>query len=203
MTERWKKVTAIVRRERLEAVEEALVRAGAGGLTVTAVKGFGETANFLRHDWLVEHVRVEVFATEADTSLVAEAIARAAHTSSPGDGLVAILPVDCVVRIRSGEPCRLAPRAAADPAPSAAAPDMTPGSRGLAIAIVLLGVIGFGAAIVVASKHQLHYLVALLTVLFALTAWLGARFFRPTERRRGARPENETGEPGERSGGDA
>ena len=76
----FRKVTAIVRRERLEDVERRLIEIGVAGVTVTAVKGFGEYANFFRGDWLVPHVRLEIF-TLADRAeaqfLLARALGRA------------------------------------------------------------------------------------------------------------------------------
>ena len=57
----FRKVTASVRTEVLEAVEQRLPRAGVKGATVTHVKGYGEYADFFSHDWQVRHVRLEIF----------------------------------------------------------------------------------------------------------------------------------------------
>lgn len=100
----WKKLTAIVRNEQLQAVEEKLQEIGVRGLTVQHVKGFGEHANFFRHDWLVRHVRIEIFAHEDRVREIAAAIMTAAHTGTAGDGIVAISPVDEVLRIRTCAP---------------------------------------------------------------------------------------------------
>ena len=59
----FRKVTAIIRRERLPDVETRLIELGIAGITVTAVKGFGEYANYFRGDFLVAHVRLEIFTT--------------------------------------------------------------------------------------------------------------------------------------------
>lgn len=102
----WYKVTAIVRRGALESVERTLQELGIGGISVTNVKGFGEYADFFRHDWLVSHVRIEVFTGEERAREIVEAILSTAHTGAEGDGLVALLPVAELYRIRSRRPCR-------------------------------------------------------------------------------------------------
>lgn len=97
----FRKVTAIVRRERLEDVERRLIEIGVAGVTVTAVKGFGEYANFFRGDWLVPHVRLEIFTLAERAEALARAILDAASTGCAGDGVIAILPVEEVIRIRT------------------------------------------------------------------------------------------------------
>lgn len=101
-----RKLTAIVRRSRLEDVEERLVKCGVGGLTVSAVKGFGEYANFFSRDPKVDHVKVEVFAAEDRVDEFVHAIQGAANTGLAGDGLLAVEPVERLIRIRSGEAAR-------------------------------------------------------------------------------------------------
>ena len=98
---RYRKVTAIIRRERLAEVEASLLEQGLGGITVTPVKGFGEYANYFRGDLMVPHVRLEIFTTAEKADATVETIVTAAYTGCAGDGLVAVLPVDRVVRIRT------------------------------------------------------------------------------------------------------
>lgn len=100
----WCKVTAIVRSLALEHVEAELERLGVPGVTVTSVRGFGEYRDFFRHDWTVGHVRLELFVPRADAERYLRAIVDAASTGGPGDGIVAVVPVDAVVRIRDGKP---------------------------------------------------------------------------------------------------
>lgn len=99
----FRKVTAIIRHSRLREVEDELVRCGVDGLTVTAVKGYGEYANFFSRDWKVAHFKLQVFATADQVDRFVEAIQRAAHTGLAGDGLIAVEPVARLVRIRTGE----------------------------------------------------------------------------------------------------
>jgi len=102
---KFRKVTAIFRPERLEAVEDQLRIIGVPGVSVTKVKGFGEYANFYEPDWMCTHVRVEVFIGEHKAEEIAEAIMQAAHTGSEGDGIVAVLPVESVYHIRTKQKC--------------------------------------------------------------------------------------------------
>lgn len=97
----FRKVTAIIHRNVLEDVEAVLQQAGSGGITVTKVKGYGEYADFYERDWLTTHVRVEIFTTAARADPLAQLIADTAHTGLAGDGIVAILPVERVIRIRT------------------------------------------------------------------------------------------------------
>jgi nitrogen regulatory protein P-II 1 len=98
-----KKVTAIIRGEFLERVEEKLQNMGVKGLTVTHVMGFGEQANVFTftHNRLVRHTRIEIFTEKNRAEEIANAILEAAHTGTAGDGIVVILPVERIFRIRT------------------------------------------------------------------------------------------------------
>lgn len=102
----FRKVTAIVRPDKLEAVESALQALGVPGLSVSKVKGYGEYANFYTPDWTCTHVRVEVFIGQQRADGVAQAIMDAAHSGIVGDGIVAVLPVESVYHIRTREKCQ-------------------------------------------------------------------------------------------------
>jgi nitrogen regulatory protein P-II 1 len=96
-----KKVNAIIRSRLLEEVEERLKKIGVKGLTVTRVKGYGEDKTILAQDWLGTHARIEIFAEEAKADEIASAIMEVAHTGGPGDGIICILPVEKILRIRT------------------------------------------------------------------------------------------------------
>jgi len=102
----FRKVTAIFRPDRLEAVEDRLRGLAVPGISVTKVKGFGEYANFYQPDWMCAHVRIEVYTSKLKADEIAEAILEAAHTGMEGDGIVAILPVESVYHIRTKEKCQ-------------------------------------------------------------------------------------------------
>jgi len=96
----YNKVTAIVRKELLEQILDELQQAGVCGLSLTEVNGFGECEDFYRHDWLVTHARIEIFCRADEAEGVADAIQQAATTGIPGDGIIAILPVESLRHIR-------------------------------------------------------------------------------------------------------
>lgn len=99
-TVEFRKITAIIRALTLEAVEKNLIAAGVRGVTVTRVKGYGEYADFFSRDWMTEHVRIEIFTHRDRVAEIRDAIFAAASTGAKGDGIIAVLPVECVYRIR-------------------------------------------------------------------------------------------------------
>ncbi|HHH35412.1 MAG TPA: P-II family nitrogen regulator [Gammaproteobacteria bacterium] len=101
MRDGTEKGNGIIRRDALKAVEQVLQDMGVEGISVTQVRGYGEYADTYRDDWLVSHARLEIFTGEDQAEPVAEAIMGAAHTGNAGDGVVAILPVLKLYRIRT------------------------------------------------------------------------------------------------------
>lgn len=101
---KYRKVTAIVRASLLESIEQALIGIGVGGVSVTRVSGYGEYLNFYRPDMMSDHARIEIFCPAAEAPAVARCIMDAAHIGQPGDGIVAVLPVEHLYRIRTQTP---------------------------------------------------------------------------------------------------
>ncbi len=99
------KVIAIIRPELVEKVEQALQVANVPGVSIMQVSGYGEYANFYRHDHLVQHVQVEVFISKSRGEEIAEIIMESGHTGGDGDGIVAIIPVSSVYHIRTKKKC--------------------------------------------------------------------------------------------------
>jgi len=97
----YRKITAIIRNDLLEKVEHKLQELGIKGISVTKVKGYGEYANFYSKDWMVSNARIEIFIDEARADAIANAIMEAAHVGIEGDGIVAVLPVEKLYRIRT------------------------------------------------------------------------------------------------------
>lgn len=85
----------------LEKVEKALERMRVERMNVCKVKGFGEYHDFFAANWLSDEVRVEVFTKKEEAEAIAAAIMSAAHTGEPGDGVVAIVPVEKLFLIRA------------------------------------------------------------------------------------------------------
>ncbi|HHS83822.1 MAG TPA: P-II family nitrogen regulator [Gammaproteobacteria bacterium] len=98
---KYRKVTAIIRRDALEKVERKLQQIGVQGISVTRVKGYGEYADFYARDWMTSYARIEIFTTAEKVDGIAEAIMDAAHVGLSGDGIVAVLPVEKLYRIRT------------------------------------------------------------------------------------------------------
>lgn len=96
-----KKIIAIFRNQSLESVEGRLVDMRVKGFSVSKVKGFGEYANFFNPDWMVTHTRIEIFTEQSRVEEIVAAIMDVAHTGTAGDGIVAVLPVEKLYRIRT------------------------------------------------------------------------------------------------------
>ena len=105
-----KMVVAIVRPERVNSVLEALFRAQVRGLTISRVQGHGgETEHVENYRGttvkmaLAEKVRIEIGVSDDFVETAIDAITDAARTGDVGDGKIFVLPVERVVRIRTGE----------------------------------------------------------------------------------------------------
>lgn len=105
-----KLITAVVRRERLNDVLEALFRAEVRGLTITRAQGHGgETEQVTTYRGttvkmeLVDKVRLEIGVSDPFVAPTIEAIIGAARTGEVGDGKIFVIPVEKVYRIRTGE----------------------------------------------------------------------------------------------------
>ncbi|MFJ8827099.1 P-II family nitrogen regulator [Streptomyces sp. NPDC102467] len=105
-----KLITAVVKPYRLDEVKTALQELGVLGLTVTEASGYGRqrghTEVYRGAEYqvdLVPKVRIEVVVRDEDAEPAMDAIVRAARTGKIGDGKVWAVPVDSVVRVRTGE----------------------------------------------------------------------------------------------------
>lgn len=105
-----KLVIAIVKPFKVDEVKEALREVGVAGLTVSDARGFGRqrghTEVYRGAEYQVDFVpksRIEVMCDDEQLDGVVDAIVKSARTGKIGDGKVAILPLEEVVRIRTGE----------------------------------------------------------------------------------------------------
>ena len=96
-----KKIVAIVRTQVLGDVEDRLVALRVKGISVTRVKGYGEFAMFMHPEWRFTHARIEIYAEQSMVDVIVESILESAHVGAPGDGIVAVHPVEKLYRIRS------------------------------------------------------------------------------------------------------
>ena len=105
-----KKIEAVLQPFRLDAVKAALMEIGAGGLTVTEVRGFGRqkghTELYRGAEYVVDlvpKVKIEAVVPEPLAEKAVRAIVDAARTGRIGDGKVFVFDVADAVRIRTGE----------------------------------------------------------------------------------------------------
>jgi nitrogen regulatory protein P-II 1 len=105
-----KKIEAIIKPFKLEEVRDALSEIGISGLTVTEVKGFGRqkghTELYRGAEYVVDFlpkVKIEIVLADEIVDQAVEAIIKAAHSGKIGDGKIFVMPVEQVVRIRTGE----------------------------------------------------------------------------------------------------
>ena len=105
-----KLITAIIKPHQLDEVKEALEAYGISGMTISEASGYGRqrghsevcrgaeyTVDF------VPKVRVEVLIDDLDAGSVIDVVLKAAQTGRIGDGKIWSIPVDDVVRVRTGE----------------------------------------------------------------------------------------------------
>ncbi len=100
----YRKITAIISASCLQAVEEALRHETCVEVAITRIKGYGDYKNFCDPEWISTQPRVEVFAALADVPRIAEAIMGAAHVGLESDGIVAVLLVETLYRIKDHHP---------------------------------------------------------------------------------------------------
>ncbi len=105
-----KLVSAVINPFKLDDVREALADIGIQGVTVTEVKGFGRqkghTELYRGAEYVVDFlpkVKIEVAIDDDMLDQVIEAITSTANTGKIGDGKIFVMPVEQVVRIRTGE----------------------------------------------------------------------------------------------------
>ena len=98
-----KKIEAVIRREKFEAVDDALKKIGVGGLTLEEVKGRGRTrlvttvhmrGVWTQEDEYIRHIKLEIIAKDNEVGKVVDTILSSATTGSPGDGKIFVSGVD-------------------------------------------------------------------------------------------------------------
>lgn len=96
----YRKITAIINASRIQAVEEALKHEETIEVAITRIKGYGDDKNFFSPEWTSTRARVEVFATATHAAQIAHAIMGAAHEGLESDGIVAVLPLKTLYKIK-------------------------------------------------------------------------------------------------------
>ena len=105
-----KKIEAIIKPFKLDEVKDALNQIGLKGITVLEAKGFGRqkghTELYRGAEYVVDFlpkIKIEIVVADETVEPAIEAIIKAARTGKIGDGKIFVMPVEQVVRIRTGE----------------------------------------------------------------------------------------------------
>lgn len=105
-----KLISCIIRPDRLAEVREALFRAGVTGLTISRVTGHGGERSLVEVYRATavsiefrEKIKIEMACSEAYVQPTIDAIMASARTGDVGDGKIFVIPIEQVVRIRTGE----------------------------------------------------------------------------------------------------
>jgi nitrogen regulatory protein P-II 1 len=105
-----KKIEAIIKPFKLDEVKDALQALDIKGLTITEVKGFGRqkghTEIYRGAEYVVDFipkVKLELILDDGQVPAVLKALQESARTGKIGDGKIFVLPVEEVIRIRTGE----------------------------------------------------------------------------------------------------
>ena len=105
-----KKLEAIIKPYKLDEVKEALSKEGVLGMTMSEVKGFGRqkghTELYRGAEYVVDFlpkIKIEIVLDDEQVKRVTEIIESTARTGKIGDGKIFILPIEDVLRIRTGE----------------------------------------------------------------------------------------------------
>src|SRR5258708_10018578 len=105
-----KKIEAIIRPHLLDAVRTALHEVDVAGMTISEVQGYGRqrghTESYRGTEYQIEFIpklKVEVIVPDEIEDHVVEAIIKTGRTGKFGDGKIFVVPLDDVIRIRTGE----------------------------------------------------------------------------------------------------
>lgn len=105
-----KRIEAIIKPFKFEDVKEALAKAGAAGMTVSDVKGYGRQQGhselYRGAEYVVDFlpkIKIELIVADEDVERITTAIIDAAKTGKIGDGKIFISPIEKIIRIRTGE----------------------------------------------------------------------------------------------------
>ena len=105
-----KRISAIVRPEKLEPLKDALFQANVHGMTISQVQGCGS-----QHGWkeyyrgsevlmnMVPKLKFEIVVRDDEVDSLVALIVETARTGIVGDGKIFVSPVEQIIRIRTGE----------------------------------------------------------------------------------------------------
>lgn len=105
-----KKIEAIIKPFKLDDVKEALNGIGIKGMTISEVKGYGRqkghTEVYRGAEYVIDFlpkIKIEIIVASEQADQVIDTIEAAAKTGKIGDGKIFVMPVETIVRVRTGE----------------------------------------------------------------------------------------------------
>lgn len=105
-----KKIEAVIKPFKLDDVKEALNTIGIKGMTISEVKGYGRqkghTEIYRGAEYVIDFqpkLKIEIIVRTEQVNEVIDTILKAARTGKIGDGKIFVLPVEQVIRVRTGE----------------------------------------------------------------------------------------------------
>jgi nitrogen regulatory protein P-II 1 len=105
-----KKIEAIIKPHKLDDVKDGLTEIGIKGMTITEVKGYGRqkghTEIYRGAEYVVDFlpkVKIEIVVPADVAEQVVDKIRETANTGKIGDGKIFVLPIERIVRVRTGE----------------------------------------------------------------------------------------------------
>ncbi len=105
-----KKIEVIIKPFKLDDVKEALNGIGIKGMTISEVKGYGRqkghTEIYRGAEYIVDFlpkIKLEIIIDTDQVDQVIETVVSAARTGKIGDGKIFVLPIEKIVRVRTGE----------------------------------------------------------------------------------------------------
>ena len=105
-----KKIQAIIKPFKLDDVKDALTEIGIKGMTISEVKGYGRqkghTEIYRGAEYVVDFIpkiNIEIVVTADMVDQVVDTIRSAANTGKIGDGKILVIPIERIIRVRTGE----------------------------------------------------------------------------------------------------
>ncbi len=105
-----KKIQAIIKPFKLDDVKDALTEIGIKGMTISEVKGYGRqkghTEIYRGAEYVVDFIpkiNIEIVVAAEQVDQVVDTIRNAANTGKIGDGKIFVIPIERIIRVRTGE----------------------------------------------------------------------------------------------------
>ena len=98
-----KKIECIIRPEKLEELKNELRSAGIGGMTISDVRGFGAQTSRPDNYLVLPKIKIEIYCADEQRDEFVSVITQVCKTGDIGNGKIAVLPMDDVIRVRTGE----------------------------------------------------------------------------------------------------